>query len=141
MVQGGGIGKSGVFAHRRIIVLLPPIGAKGRRIERDQRRAAGLGIPHTLDGGMGGGDLILAACDKALHPHSVLVRAVSVSLPHLADGSVLVNIVAIHPEQQIPTCGNCLILSGQGRVFHRFFRLPSVEESQNCFCSRRIHAV
>ena len=89
MVQGGSVGKCGILAYRCVVALLPPIRAKGVRIERHQRCAAGLGIPYTLDGGMGGGNLILAACDKALHPHGVLARAVPIPLPRLADGGIL----------------------------------------------------
>ena len=141
MVQGGGVGKGCVLAYRRVVVLLPPIGAKGRRIERHQRRTSGLGVPHAFDGGMGGGDLILTACDKALHPHGVLVRAVPIPLPRLADDSVLVNIAAIHPEQKISARADRLVLSGQGWVLHRFFRLPGVEERQYRSGSGGIHAI
>ena len=141
MVESSRIGKGGVFSHRSVEILLPAIGAEGRGIEGHQRRAAGLSVPHPLDGRVRGCDFVLSPGHKALHPYCVRVAALPAALPRCPDGIILLGITAIHPEQQICPGSHFLKLSGQSRMLRRVLRLPCVKECQNCPGYRGIHTV
>ena len=141
MVEGGGIGEGGVLPHRGVEVLLMAVGAEGGRVEGNQCRAAGLGVPDAFDGGMHGGDLVFPPGHQALHLHGVLAAAVLIPLPGFPDGGILLGVAAIHPEKEIRSGGNVLKLPRKSRMLRCTFRLPGVEEGQDRPGNGRIHTV
>ena len=128
MIERGGIGKGCIAAYGRIKILFMAIGAKRRRVERDQRSPAGLCVFHTLHRGMDGGDCIHAACYQALHPNIASVL-IGVSIPCLPNGRIFLRITPIHAEKQIAACRDFIQLPGQCRVLGGFLRLPAIKES------------
>ncbi len=131
MVQCGCIGKGSVFPHWGVEILLVSVGTERRRIEGDQRRAAGLCVPDALYRRMYGGDLIFRTCYKALHSHRVRTAALPIPLPRLSDGGVLLRVDPGSAEHEISACRYFVELSGKGRVLHCVFRFPVVEKCQN----------
>ena len=140
MIQCGGVGKGGVFADRGVVVLLPSVGAERRRVERHQRRAAGLRVPHALDRRVHSGDLILFSGHETLHLDAALA-AVLIPLPCLADNGILLNLAAIHAKDEVTARGHIVELPDERRMLCRVLRLPSVEESQYCAGIGRIDAI
>ena len=140
MIQCGGVGKGGVFADWGIVVLLPSVGAERRRVERHQRRAAGLRVPHALDRRVHSSDLILFSGHETLHLDAALA-AVPIPLPRLTDGSILFDLAAIHAKDEVAARGHIIELPDKRRMLCRAFRLPSVEKSQYCAGIGRIDAI
>ena len=128
MVERGGIGKGCIAAYGRVEILFMAIGAKRRRVERDQRSPAGLCVFHTLHRWMDGGNCIHAACHQALHLiiASVLI---GVSIPCLPNGRIFLRITSIHAEKQITACRDFIQLSEQGWVLGGILRLPAIKKS------------
>ena len=140
MIQCGGVGKGGVFADRGIVVLLPSVGAERRRVERHQRRAAGLRVPHALDRRVHSSDLILFSGHETLHLDAALA-AVPIPLPCLTDGSILFDLAAIHAKDEVAARGHIVELPDERRMLCRAFRFPSVEKCQYCAGIGRIDAI
>ena len=140
MIQCGGVGKGGVFADWGIVVLLPSVGAERRRVERHQRRAAGLRVPHTLDRRVHSGDLIIFSGHETLHLDAALA-AIPISLPCLTDGSILFDLAAIHAKDEVTARSHIIELPDKRRMLCRVLRFPSVEESQYCAGIGRIDAI
>ena len=141
VIQRRRIGKGGMLPHRGVVVLFVTVGAEGRRIEGNQCCAAGLRIPHALNGRMNLGDFILSSCNKALHPCCITIFLVLRVFPCLTDQHIFLWICSIDPKNQI--CPRChfLQLANQRRMLCGVFRLPSVKESKYRFCNRRIYTV
>lgn len=140
MVQRSGVSKGRVFSDRGVVVLLAPVGAERRRVERHQRRAAGLRVPHTLDRWVHSGDLILFSGHETLHLDAALA-AIPISLPCLADSGILLDLAAIHAKNEVAASGHIVELSDKRRMLCRVLRIPSVEESQYCADIGRIDAI
>ena len=140
MIQCGGVSKGGVFADWGIVVLLASVGAERRSVERHQRRAAGLRVPHALDRRVHSGDLILFSGHETLHL-DVALAAVLIPLPCLADNGILLNLAAIHAKDEVTARGHIVELPDERRMLCRVLRLPSVEESQYCAGIGRIDAI
>ena len=140
MIQCGGVGKGGVFADWGIVVLLPSVGAERRRVERHQRRAAGLRVPHALDRRVHSGDLILFSGHETLHLDAALA-AVPIPLPCLADSGILLDLAAIHAKDEVAARGHIVELPDERRMLCRAFRFPSVEKCQYCAGIGRIDAI
>ena len=140
MVQRSGVSKGRVFSDRSIVVLLPSVRAERRRIERHQRRAAGLRVPHTLDRRVHSGDLILFSGHETLHLDAALA-AVPISLPCLTDGSILFDLAAIHAKDEVAARSHIIELPDKRWMLCCVLRFPSVEESQYCAAIGRIDAI
>ena len=140
MIQCGGVGKGGVFADWGVVVLLAPVGAERRRVERHQRRAAGLRVPHALDRRVHSSDLILFSGHETLHLDAALA-AVPIPLPCLTDGSILFDLAAIHAKDEVAARGHIVELPDERRMLCRAFRFPSVEKCQYCAAIGRIDAI
>lgn len=140
MIQCGGVGKGSVFADWGIVVLLPSVGAERRRVERHQRRAAGLRVPHALDRRVHSGDLILFSGHETLHLDAALA-AVPIPLPRLADSGILLDLAAIHAKDEVAARGHIVELPDECRMLCRTFRFPSVEKCQYCAAIGRIDTV
>lgn len=129
MVEGGGVGEGGVLAHGGVQVLLVPVGAEGRCVERDQRRAAGLGPGQALDRGVDRFRGPLPAGDQADHLRPALAGAVMV-LPGPADEGVVMEKGPVIPEDQVSAGDQVLPVLLQGGVPRRGGGVPAVEEGQ-----------
>ena len=140
MVQRSGVSKGRVFSDRGVVVLLAPVGAERRCIERHQRRAAGLRVPHTLDRRVHSGDLILFSGHETLHLDAALA-AIPISLPCLTDGSILFDLAAIHAKDEVTARSHIIELPDKRWMLCRVLRFPSVEESQYCAGIGRIDAI
>ena len=140
MVQRSGVSKGRVFSDRGVVVLLAPVGAERRRVERHQRRAAGLRVPHALDRRVHSGDLILFSGHETLHLDAALA-AVLIPLPCLADNGILLDLAAIHAKDEVTARGHIVELPDERRMLCRVLRFPSVEESQYCAGIGRIDAI
>ena len=140
-VQRGGIGESGVFAHRGVFVLLVAVGCQRRGVEGHQRRAGGLRPIHTLDLRVGQGNGGGLAGDKALAAHPIAAVAVIVRLPRGADGLVLAGGSHAVIEHQVGVSGHFLPQRGDEGMLLCFFRLPVVKVGQDGPCGRGVHPV
>ena len=140
MVQRSGVSKGRVFSDRGVVVLLAPVGAERRSVERHQRRAAGLRVPHALDRRVHSGDLILFSGHETLHLDAALA-AVPIPLPCLADSGILLDLAAIHAKDEVTARSHIIELSDKRRMLCRVLRFPSVEESQYCAGIGRIDAI
>ena len=140
MVQRSGVSKGRVFSDRGVVVLLAPVGAERRSVERHQRRAAGLRVPHALDRRMHSGDLILFSGHETLHLDAALA-AVLIPLPCLTDGSILFDLAAIHAKDEVTARSHIIELPDKRWMLCCVLRLPSVEESQYCASIGRIDAI
>ena len=140
MVQRSGVSKGRVFSDRGVVVLLAPVGAERRRVERHQRRAAGLRVPHALDRRVHSSDLILFSGHETLHLDAALA-AVPIPLPCLADSGILLDLAAIHAKDEVAARGHIVELPDERRMLCRAFRFPSVEKCQYCAGIGRIDTV
>ena len=140
MVQRSGVSKGRVFSDRGVVVLLAPVGAERRSVERHQRRAAGLRVPHALDRRVHSGDLILFSGHETLHLDAALA-AVLIPLPCLTDGSILFDLAAIHAKDEVAARSHIIELPDKRWMLCCVLRFPSVEESQYCAAIGRIDAI
>ena len=136
-VQRRGIGKGRIFADRRVGVLLFSVGAEGRSIEGDQRRAGGLGIPNILDGRVYKlGDSFLPG-DEAGLGFSFDAFFISV-LPDLPDQRVVLRKDTTAEEAQVFPGEQVLPMGGKGRDCIRCFRIPGGEKRRDRFRRRAV---
>ena len=126
-VQGGGVGKGGIFAHGSVGTLLVVVGAEGRSVERDQRSTAALRPRHSLDARMEPCQGSLPPSDQTAH-HLVIAAGFVLPVPGVGHRRVLADRAVFVPENQVPAFEKFLQVRLQHRVLCRLGRVPMGEK-------------
>ena len=140
VVQGGGIGKSGVFAGGSIVILLFSIGAKCRSVEGYQSSSTGLSPIHIFHRRMGALHRFMFSCDQANHLRPIPFGPI-VTVPCPPDQRILMDKGAVMPEHQIASRHKLLPAVGQCGMTGGLFRLPCAEKGQHRLGSRAVYPI
>ena len=131
VIQRRRVGEGPILTHRRIFVLLPSVGTKGRSIEGHQRRTGGLGSIETLDSRVGFFRHRRFPGDKAaqLLPFRILTV---MTFPGTGQGFVVAGILIPVCKGQVAPGDQIFPLPGKNRVRAAKGRVIIFKEPADC---------